>query len=313
MRYPELDLMRHEDRAQLLTNQSVLGSSEHGWTSLFFERIEGDRFETIEHTLSNHYLMVKLNPLSHAERQINGELRRERQRRGTTVYLPNGCPHRVRYIDHLGQLCMMALAPHVVSNVADELGVNRLDDAPIFMDRNDFLLETALSISHELQQGNPHGPIFADIYARLLAAQIVTMQRSKARARREPQATLTSRQLKWLDEYIDSNLAYKITLDDLANQAGLSTFYFCRTFKAATGYSPHLYVMNRRIAFAKSCLSSDAVSILDTALSAGFSDSAHFSRQFKKSVGMTPSQYHRDQVVKKKSRQYGQTDILLAL
>jgi AraC family transcriptional regulator len=290
---PSFDLMKHDDRKRLLGRDSARESSSFGWKSLHFERIEANDFETIEHTLTDHYLMVKVNPLSHAERRLDGSTCLERQTRGTSIYIPHGCPHQVRYKSPLGQLYLMVVSSDAVKSVATEMGIASVPEKPLFASQNNFLLEVALSIDRELQAQNPHGPIFSDIYSRLLASQIISMLGTKNRESTARRIALTTRQLRWLDDYIDANLSHKITLEEMAEQVGLSPFYFCRVFKEATSVTPHAYLTGRRIDFAKKSLQSDHVSVLDVALSAGFSDAAHFSRVFKKCAGDSPSEYRR--------------------
>lgn len=291
---PSFDLMKHDDRSRLLRCDPTRESSSFGWKSLYFERIEADAFETIEHTLTDHYMMVKVNPLSHAERQLDRRICLERQTRGSSVYIPKGCPHQVRYTTPLGQLYLMVVSEDLVNSVASEMGVTSLPERPLFSTQNSFLLETALSIDRELQAHNPHGPIFSDIYGRLLASQIISMVGAKKNDESHRRIALTTRQLRWLDDFIDANLSHKISLEEMAEQVSLSPFHFCRVFKEATGVTPHAYLTDRRIDYAKKGLLSDHVSILDVALSAGFSDASHFSRVFNKCTGSTPSEYRRE-------------------
>ena len=53
---------------------------------------------------------------------------------------------------------------------------------------------------------------------------------------------------------IDREYARRLTVEDLARRAGLSTFHFIRAFKAGTGQTPHQYLRAQRIARAKHLL-----------------------------------------------------------
>lgn len=283
-----------DDRQQLLANNDGRGSREYGWQSIFFERVEKDHFETIEHSLSGHYLMVKLNSVAKADRRVDGTVRRESQNRGSAVYLPHNCPHQVSYTSPLGKLLLMTIPDWLVSGVAEEMGVSRFQGHPLFFKQNKLLLETALAIDDEIRNGNPHGPMFAEFYGKALAAQIICENTKSTRTDETPRSPLTAGQLRWLNEYIEANLPYRISVDDLARQVALSPFYFCRIFKAATGTSPHAYILEKRLEYARQLLQREEHSILDIALSSGFSDASNFSRQFKKSTGQTPSCYRRE-------------------
>ncbi|MGB0866350.1 MAG: AraC family ligand binding domain-containing protein [Granulosicoccaceae bacterium] len=90
--------------------------------------------------------------------------------------------------------------------------------------------------------------------------------------------------------YIECHFRDNISLDDLCNVAQCSTGHLIRSFNKHYGFSPHAFMINKRIQFAQDELKR-GVSIAQAALNAGFSDQAHFQRTFKKMVAATPRQY----------------------
>jgi len=80
------------------------------------------------------------------------------------------------------------------------------------------------------------------------------------------------------------------SLEDLANEVGMSRYQVLRAFKKQYGLSPHAYLMDERIKRAKNMLKSGQA-LSDVALQLGFSDQAHFQRQFKKTLAVTPKFY----------------------
>ena len=85
-----------------------------------------------------------------------------------------------------------------------------------------------------------------------------------------------------------------LSLQVLANESGYSRVHFVRMFRAATGYSPHNYLLNLRLERARELLKNPSLSLIDVALDCGFSSHSHMSRLFHKSVGVTPSTYRRN-------------------
>jgi AraC family transcriptional regulator len=83
------------------------------------------------------------------------------------------------------------------------------------------------------------------------------------------------------------------SLQALANESGYSRVHFVRMFKAATGYSPHNYLLNLKLERARDLLRNPSKSLIDIALDCGFSSHSHMSRLFHKIVGVTPSAYRR--------------------
>ena len=84
-----------------------------------------------------------------------------------------------------------------------------------------------------------------------------------------------------------------LSLQALANESGYSRVHFVRMFKAATGSSPHNYLLNLKLERARELLKNPSISLIDIALDCGFSSHSHMSRLFHKSVGVTPSAYRR--------------------
>ena len=91
--------------------------------------------------------------------------------------------------------------------------------------------------------------------------------------------------------YIEDNLSQSLSLSLLAEIVHMNPFYFSTYFKKYTSMSPSQYVLNARIGRAKKMLAETDKNILDIALLCGFNSTANFNKAFKKSVGMTPSEY----------------------
>lgn len=92
--------------------------------------------------------------------------------------------------------------------------------------------------------------------------------------------------------FLYEHAAEGVSLDELAQEAGLSKYHVLRTFKAATGIAPHAFLNQCRVGLARQALEKGH-SLTEAALAAGFSDQSHLSRRFKALVGMSPGQYRR--------------------
>lgn len=97
--------------------------------------------------------------------------------------------------------------------------------------------------------------------------------------------------LRRVVEHVDARLTSRLTLQKLANVAGLSRMHFAAQFKLATGMSPHQFVLNRRIERAKTMLIGTAEELVGVALGVGFQSQAHFTTVFKRFVGETPHRW----------------------
>ena len=103
--------------------------------------------------------------------------------------------------------------------------------------------------------------------------------------------TLLSNAIRYLENNIsDPGLSNQV----LAQQIGFSEIYFRKLFCAQYGMSPRQYILEIRMQKAKQLLAGGTMSIGGVAEECGFTNVYHFSRAFKSRVGVTPSQYMRD-------------------
>ena len=91
--------------------------------------------------------------------------------------------------------------------------------------------------------------------------------------------------------YINEHFRYPISIHDLSQHAAISPFYFTRVFRQETGYTPHQYIINTRLANAKFLLRTTEDSIKDIAIQTGWNSESTFCTAFRKSTGTTPTDY----------------------
>ncbi len=102
--------------------------------------------------------------------------------------------------------------------------------------------------------------------------------------------TMSPNRLKRAEDFIEANLGLDVSLQDLANAAGMSLFHFAKVFKHATRKSPHQYLTERRMLQARSLLHDGRLSIGEVASAVGLSQN-RFGIVFKRLLGMTPSRF----------------------
>lgn len=91
--------------------------------------------------------------------------------------------------------------------------------------------------------------------------------------------------------YINEHFAEDISVEMLARRTGLSPYHFIRVFCRQTGFTPHQYLVNARIAAAKYLLKNSSLSTKSICFKTGFSCESVFCSAFKKHQGMTPTAY----------------------
>ncbi|MFI8714831.1 helix-turn-helix domain-containing protein [Brevibacillus brevis] len=110
----------------------------------------------------------------------------------------------------------------------------------------------------------------------------------------ERQATVeTSSVVDQTISYMHRNYAEPITLDDLANRAGLTPRYYTEVFKKKVGKSPIEYLTSCRMEHAKTLLRESNKRLREVARLVGYADEFYFSRRFKQQVGVSPTVFVR--------------------
>ncbi|MDE7299109.1 MAG: AraC family transcriptional regulator [Lachnospiraceae bacterium] len=102
-----------------------------------------------------------------------------------------------------------------------------------------------------------------------------------------PQASISEEAAAFIREHF----AEDIPVEALAKRAGLSPYHFIRVFKRETGFTPHQYLVDTRIAAAKYLLKNSPLSAKSICFQTGFSCESVFCSAFKKHEGVTPAEY----------------------
>ncbi len=91
--------------------------------------------------------------------------------------------------------------------------------------------------------------------------------------------------------FLEKNLNKKLTLKQIAHEAGYSPTYLTTLFRKATNYAPLSYFSHLKILKACEFLDYTRMKVKDIAFRLGYSDPYYFTRDFKKKMGLSPRQY----------------------
>jgi len=101
-------------------------------------------------------------------------------------------------------------------------------------------------------------------------------------------------QLNRVTAYVEKNIDRTLRIRDLADMAGLSAGHFARAFRQSVGVAPRSFVLERRVARAKTLMQTTDLPLSEVALACGLSDQAHLSRIFRRYTGITPNAWRRE-------------------
>jgi AraC family transcriptional regulator len=177
--------------------------------------------------------------------------------------------------------------------VAQEAGIDpdRIEVVPVFNAPDSQIERIGLSLLSEMENGGLGGVLYAESQATVLALHLLRNHSSLGRGsgrKLGSEGGFSKRGLEQATDYInDNDLSRKLTLAEIAGD------HFARSFKAATGLSPHQYVIHRRVERAKSLLLDTGLTVAEVARAVGFSNPSHLAHHVRRLLGVPPGALRR--------------------
>jgi AraC family transcriptional regulator len=152
-------------------------------------------------------------------------------------------------------------------------------------------LMTAVNI--ERASGFPSGQLFLQSIEVALAAVLVQTYALSIKTGRSIKGGLSNVGRRDVIDLVRSRISEDISLADMAAVTGLSISRFSQMFKKSVGKSPHQYVLQQRVQYAKELIVSLDLRMIDIAVASGFKTQQHFARIFREICGLNPTEYRR--------------------
>jgi len=184
------------------------------------------------------------------------------------------------------------LAPRLVTSTAEALALplDHADFAPRLGARDPMVEHVVRALMAELAAPAPAGRIYADSLATALTTRLLQSFAMLGAAGRQ---TLSKPQVRRIVEFVEENLDGELTLEQLADVAGMSIPHLTTLFRRTMGQSVHAYVMERRVQRARALLLDRKLTIAQVALETGFAHQSHLARWMRRLLGVTPSEILR--------------------
>jgi transcriptional regulator GlxA family with amidase domain len=128
----------------------------------------------------------------------------------------------------------------------------------------------------------------------LRASALLCVKRAR---QSEPQGGLLAWQLNRVLDYIETHLADKITVRDLASLINVSMGRLSRVFKISVGVTPSHYIAKRRVELACTMIRTTGEKLSQVAVACGLCDQPHLCKLFRRIVGVSPSAWRRAAIV----------------
>jgi AraC family transcriptional regulator len=262
------------------------------WPGVLLEAGRNDVAEVDDLTLAHHYIGINTDerPITIEIKEPNG-YRRVRLDPGTGWLTPAG---------HGFSLRVRCASPHGYVRISidpvrfDRLTSTAADSAtPIALQRRYGIGGLQLqhvvgALTAEASGGTPSGLAFVDMLTSALAFQLIQQAGTAVRRVERVHGGLAPGVRRRILEFMDAQPSAQLSIEVLANEAGLSPAHFARAFKESVGRAPHQHLMSLRLERARRLLDAPDAALSDVAARTGFADQAHFTRFFKRQYGITP-------------------------
>jgi AraC family transcriptional regulator len=278
------------------TDSPVVSKREAAWDGIRLEHFHFRAGELPEHSHRDH--LITFSPAGGCRGEIrteSGFYARDESPQSICV-IPSGQSFSARLKGDSEQLAIY-LDPRLVVRAADEsgVGVGAVEVVEAFSPDDTVARSVGLALLAELEAEAPGGRLYAESLANLLAVHLLRHY-TAAGAGRTFKGGLSGRSLRRVMAFIEENYEGDLSLAELAQVGGMSTFHFAREFKRATGTTPHQYLIKFRVERAKSLLAESRLPLVEVSSRAGFSHQSHFTRLFRRLTGTTPRAFrHRFQ------------------
>lgn len=249
-----------------------------------------------EAVFSEHHVLLNLQSNEHrVENWRDGEHRDFIFRENEIIVTPAGVRSGWRW-HAKSDVIVVTLDPIRVEKFAlSELGIlldeQQLKDLPQFLDAD--LCQAGVMLRDALDGDDISSWVMFEAMSRVLLVKLLQRYGKRRPEEIDLSTRFTSAHYHRVLAYIRKHLDRSFSVDDLAQEAGMSTAHFSRVFKDTLGSTPMQYVLAYRVEQAMKMMKDTKVQLGEVAFSCGFSDQAHFSRSFKQVTGQSPRAYRQ--------------------
>lgn len=279
---------------ETLNDQSPVVFARRGtWDGLKLTHYRFRHGEIPEHYGPEHLITLSLGGGCNGEiRTASGFQTRDRSR-GNICIIPAGQSYSAR-LDGESEYLAMFLDPSLVLRAASESRMapsNKVEVIESCAPNDPVISSVGMALLAELESERLGGRLYAESLANVLAVHLLRHYTTSLQKDWRLIGGMSGRKLQRVLSFIDTNYDQDLSLAQLANAAGMSTFHFSREFKKSTGKTPHQYLMKFRVDRAKLLLAQSEIPLIEVGLRSGFSHQSHFTRLFRRLTGTTPQAY----------------------
>jgi AraC family transcriptional regulator len=287
-----ISVIRNEKIVPLFPSKPINSKLRSPVSGLIIETHALGAIELPAHEHSSYCLSLHLGDPIEQEWWSGGRNGIESYRTGSMSLISPGTHHRT-YMNRPSRLLILSFEESHLLRAAREIGKSRVTVASRLRFEDHQLHLLMSEFQREMESGWETGTLYQEHLGFLFSIALIQKFNEGTAALPIVKGGMTRVRLQRVLDYIAANNHRDITLTDLAEVADLSRFHFARLFRLQMGTTPHRYLIDRRLERAKALLRHDTSLVTDIALETGFRSNGHFSRAFRRYVGVSPTEWKR--------------------
>jgi AraC family transcriptional regulator len=290
-----VEVLRHGQAVRPLPMLPTVSSRQVRWNGIVVESFDSiPAYDVPQHEHPTNYLNLIRSGRTTCQWTADGHTGSTEEGPGTTYILPAGTCDRLRRSAPTNQT-FLVMAPHFLARALEETAHLAYVELISHWNLRDRHIATLMLALHaDLEDCSPAGPLYGESLGVALAHYLIRRYSVRAPRELEYKGGMPTVRLNRVLDFMRQNCEKEMRLWELAQLAEMSPHYFCELFKRSTGLSPHQYSLRCRIDRAKIFLGNYEFTISGVAKATGFVDQSHFTKVFRRIVGVTPTQFRAD-------------------
>jgi AraC family transcriptional regulator len=273
--------------------RSSITSKGAGWKGIALESFSDIPGVAIpDHEHPTHFVNLLTQGEIKAQWTTEGRSHSATNSPGTIYLLPAGTRDRLTWSGPTTRIVLVMEKGFLSRSLENTAHLDEIELTTHWNLRDRHIESLMLAMHADLEDGSPAGPLYGESLGLTLGLYLTRRYSTRGRSNGlQLSGGMPTARLNRVLDFINQNFDQDVRLWELAALAGMSPHYFCELFKASTGMTAYQYVLQCRIERAKNYLRNPELSVGDAGVAAGFADQSHFTKVFRRKVGVTPMKY----------------------